>query len=182
MSSCSLLQGIFPTQGLNPGLLHCWQIFYQLNYQGSSRVLELVVYPFFSRSSQLRNWTGVFCIAGGFLYQLSYQGSPNTVQDYFPNCSSFIVSFTVCAGSVVSDSFGTPWAVACQAPVCMGFSRQEYWRGLPFPTSGDLPEPGIEPRSLVSPELAGFFTTAPPEKPFNICRIILSVFVNLEWL
>ena len=42
----------------------------------------------------------------------------------------------------------TPWTVACQAPLSMGFSRQEYWSGLPFPSPGDLPDPGIESRSL----------------------------------
>ena len=41
----------------------------------------------------------------------------------------------------------TPWTVACQAPRSMGFSRQEYWSGLPFPSPGDLPDPGIEPAS-----------------------------------
>ena len=41
----------------------------------------------------------------------------------------------------------TPWTVAYQAPPFMGFSRQEYWSGLPFPSPGDLPDPGIEPRS-----------------------------------
>ena len=47
------------------------------------------------------------------------------------------------------------------APLSMGFSRQEYWSGLPFPLSGDLPYSGIEPMSLVSPALAGrFFTTS----------------------
>ena len=45
--------------------------------------------------------------------------------------------------SVVSDS-ATPWTVPCQAPLSMGFSRQEYWSGFPFPSAGDLPEPGIE--------------------------------------
>ena len=40
-----------------------------------------------------------------------------------------------------------PWTVACQAPLSMGFSRQEYWNGLPFPSPGDLPDPGIEPES-----------------------------------
>ena len=59
--------------------------------------------------------------------------------------------------------FATPWTVARQAPPSMGFPRQEYWRGLPFPPPGDLPNPGIKP---VSPALAGgFFTTEPPEKP-----------------
>ena len=55
----------------------------------------------------------------------------------------------------------TPWTVAHQAPLSMGFSRQEYWRGLPCPTPGDLPYPGTEPCSLTSPALAdGFFTTS----------------------
>ena len=43
--------------------------------------------------------------------------------------------------------FATPWTVAHQAPLSMGFSRQEYWNGLPFPFPGDLPDPGIEPGS-----------------------------------
>ena len=63
----SFLQGIFPTQGLNPGLPHCRQILYQLSHKGSPRILEWVAYPFSSRSSQSRNWTGVSCIAGRFL-------------------------------------------------------------------------------------------------------------------
>ena len=46
-------------------------------------------------------------------------------------------------------TLGTPWTVACQAPLSMGFSRQEYWSGLPFPSPGDLPNPGIKPKSLV---------------------------------
>ena len=57
--------------------------------------------------------------------------------------------------------FVTPWTVASQDPLSMGFPRQEYWRGLPFPPPGDLPDPGIESASLVSPALAGrFFTTS----------------------
>ena len=62
--------------------------------------------------------------------------------------------------------FGTPWTVACQAPLSMGFSRQEYWSRLPIPTPGDLPNPGIKPVSLASPALVDwFFTIAAPEKP-----------------
>ena len=57
--------------------------------------------------------------------------------------------------------FATPWPVARQAPLSIEFSRQGYWSGLPFPSPGDLPDPGIEPSSLVSPALAGgFFTTS----------------------
>ena len=50
--------------------------------------------------------------------------------------------------------FETPWTVAYQAPLSREFSRQEYWSRLPFPTPGDLPDPGIEPKSLASPEKA----------------------------
>ena len=66
VGSLSLLQGIFPTQGSNPGLLHCRWILYQLSHKGSPRILEWVAYPFSRGSSWPRNWTGVFCIAGGF--------------------------------------------------------------------------------------------------------------------
>ena len=47
----------------------------------------------------------------------------------------------------MSDSLRPPWTVACQAPLSVEFSRQEYWNGLPFPSLGDLPDPGIEPSS-----------------------------------
>ena len=57
--------------------------------------------------------------------------------------------------------FGTPWTVAHRAPLSMGFSRQQYWSGLPFPSLGDLPHSGIQPMSVASPALAGqFFTTS----------------------
>ena len=66
--------------------------------------------------------------------------------------------------SVTSNSL--LWTVAHQAPLSMGFSRQEYWSGLPFPPPRDLPNPGIESMFPVSPALAGgFFTTEPPGKP-----------------
>ena len=75
VGSLSLLQGIFPTQGSNPGL-HCKWILYQLSHKGSPSILEWVAYPFSSGSFQLRNWTRVSFIAGGFFCQLSHQGSP----------------------------------------------------------------------------------------------------------
>ena len=53
-------------------------------------------------------------------------------------------------GGLVAKScptLATPWTTACQAPLSMGFSRQEYWSGLPFPSSGDLPDPGVKPGS-----------------------------------
>ena len=59
--------------------------------------------------------------------------------------------------------FVTPWTVTLQATLSMGFSRQEHWSKLPFPPTGDFPDPGIEPTSPGPPALAGgFFNTAPP--------------------
>ena len=72
---------------------------------------------------------------------------------------------SVCALSHVQLSV-TPWTVAYQALLCMGFPKQEYWSGVPFPPPGDLPYPGIEPASLASAALAGkFFTTMSPGMP-----------------
>ena len=66
---------------------------------------------------------------------------------------------------IVSDSSATPWTGACRPPLSMGFSRQEYWSGLPLPSPGNLPNPKIEP---TSPTLAGrFFTTELPGKPIG---------------
>ena len=59
--------------------------------------------------------------------------------------------------------FATPWTVAYQAPLSMRFSRQEYWSGLPFPSPGDLPDPGIEPGSPALESDA--LTSEPPGKP-----------------
>ena len=68
-----------------------------------------------------------------------------------------------CLIIVMSDYFVTLWTVACQVPLSMGFSRQDYWSGLPFPSLGDLPDSEIKPGSLA---LAGrFFTAEPPGKP-----------------
>ena len=70
----------------------------------------------------------VSCIAGGFFPAEPFSFPPVTC-------------------SVVSDSFVTPWTIAHQTPLSMGLSRQEYWSGSPFPSPGDLPDPGIEPGS-----------------------------------
>ena len=68
-----------------------------------------------------------------------------------------------CLATKSCPTVATPWTVARQAPLSMGFPRQEYWSGFPFPSLGDLLYPGTE---LKSPALAGrFFTTEPPGKP-----------------
>ena len=64
------------------------------------------------------------------------------------------------------DSLGTHGTVACQAPLSIGFSRQEYWSGLPFPPPADFPDQGIKPMSPVSPALeVGSLPLAQPRKP-----------------
>ena len=76
----------------------------------------------------------------------------------------------------------TLWTVAHQAPLSMGFSRQEHWSGLLFSPPGDLPDPGIKPASPVSSALAGgFFTTAPPSFWFYPVRFRNKLEVLICW-
>ena len=83
----------------------------------------------------------------------------------FLRACDLVCAVPVCALSQVR-LFAPPWTVAQQAPPSREFFRQEYWSGLPFPTPGDLPDPGIEPASLAFPALAGgLFTSTPPRKP-----------------
>ena len=81
--------------------------------------------------------------------------------------SIFEVSFLICGGSLATKScltLATPWTVACQSPLSMGFPKQAYWSKLPFPSPGDLPDSGIEPKS---PALqADSIQTQPPGKSF----------------
>ena len=83
LGSLSLLQGIFPTQGSNPGLLHYRQILYQLSYKGSPRILEWIAYPFSSGSSRLRNQTGVSCIVGRFSTKRAIKEALNSTTALF---------------------------------------------------------------------------------------------------
>ena len=85
VGSCSLLQGIFPTQKSDPDLPHCRWILYQLSHHGSPRILDWVAYPSSSRSSWPRNWTGISSIAGRTLQaklpgkSLAYEGQLNSI-------------------------------------------------------------------------------------------------------
>ena len=69
--------------------------------------------------------------------------------------------------------FVTSWTIACQAPTFMGFSRQEYWNGLPFPSPGDLPHPGIKPGS---PALQADSLSSEPPGNLPICTILVTKF------
>ena len=71
----------------------------------------------------------------------------------------------------MTESFLSPWSVAHQAPLSIGFSKQEYWNRLPCSLPGNLPDPGTEPTSLVFPALAvRFFTTETPGKPLSMVQ------------
>ena len=61
--------------------------------------------------------------------------------------------------------YTTLWTAACQAPLSIGFSREEYWSGLPCPSPGNLPDSGIKPASLMSPALTGSLPLVPPGEP-----------------
>ena len=114
-----LLQGIFPTQGLNPGLQHCRQILYQLSYQEGwtkSSFMDLEIY--FENSTPYDNRRELMSVVVVLIQYLS--------------------CVWLCA---------TPQTTTCQDPLSMGFPRQECWHGLPFSSSGDLPNPWIEPMS-----------------------------------
>ena len=90
--------------------------------------------------------------------------------------SCFCICMHVCVPNCFSRVwlFVTLWTTACQNPLSMGFFRQEYWSGLPCPPPGDLPDPGIEPVSLMSPALAGRFltTSTTSEAPLYVYTLI----------
>ena len=101
-----------------------------------------------------------------FVSFLFFLAAPCSVRSLTSRCVSVClcvcvsVGTHVCLCSVVSDSFVTPQTVARQGPLSMGFSWQDYWSGLPFPPSEELPRPGVQPASPASLVLAvGFFTT-----------------------
>ena len=175
--------GIFRDQGSNPSLLHKQADFLPLSQgrPGSLLFLSLPVFivlfgqlafcpwPISVSAFPLFHYDSLTCFRP-LLYLVSSSG-------YF--CFGF--SLTVCrdfdlsyhtrheelhCAHVLSGFnrvwlFVIPWTVACQAPLSMRFSRQEYWSGLPCSPQGVLPDPGIKPPSLMSPALAGrFFTTS----------------------
>ena len=156
MEFSSLLQGIFPTQGSNQGLQHCRRILYCLSYQrslkkhkkGTTLKTEVEKPGRDSRRKQdgrevQRKTSQSYRDGSKEVSQLNKARGVNT-------CACQVAS-------VVSNSL---WTAACQPPLSMGFSRQEYWSGLPCPPPGDLPHPGFKPISPMSPALAGmFFTT-----------------------
>ena len=110
-------------------------------------------------------------------YSVAYQWlhSKGRVEDCFS--SLYVLYFSIrCSGRVCVcvwalshvQLFVTPWTLAHQAPLSMEFSRQEYWSGLPFPSPGHLPNPGIKPGSPVLQ--ADSLPSKPPGKPLLFCK------------
>ena len=123
------------------------------------------------------------------LYHLSHQGSPWCVCMCVCVCVCVYIYIYICVCMCVLSRFShvrlfaTPWTVAHQVPLCMGFSRQKYWSGLPCPPPGDLPDPGIEPWSLCLP----YWQTAslllpPPGKPIYIGLLNMHGFASKQFL
>ena len=84
----------------------------------------------------------------------------------------------LCFSQYVMPDSVTPWTVAGQPPESLGFPRQEYCSGVPFPSPGDLPDPGMEP---ASPALAGkFLTIEPPEKPKKVFSETQNIYKNSD--
>ena len=219
VGSLSFLQGIFPTQGSNPGLPHCRQILYQLSYQGSPWLLggglkkwdegrevlnNLITDWVLGRNLGPERLLGALALdwssclfSTKTLPNLKDQPQPSILaSSHLPGSSDHpcnskildpssrpqpfaalggIISFYKATGEQLRQISGkknlgvggnkltrrlqhqlhacvlshvhlsaTLWTAACQAPLSMGFSRQEYWSGLPCPHPGDLPDPGIK--------------------------------------
>ena len=117
-----------------------------------ARILERVAISFSRRSSQPRDWTWVSHIVGR----------------HFTIWATQLLQFSSVQPLSCVQLFATPWTVAYQAPPSMGFSRQECWSGLPFPSPGDLPDPGIEPGSPALRAVA--LPSEPPGKPLTYCH------------
>ena len=117
---------------------------------GSPRRLDWITYLFSRGSSPPRDRTHTSCIGRWILCHWATWEIPD-----------FTMHVCLLSGFSHIRFCASLWTVACQAPLSMGFSRQEYWSGLPCPPPGDLPNSGIKPASLMSPALVGgLFTTS----------------------
>ena len=142
VGNLSLLQEIFPTQGSNPGLLHCRQILYQMSYKGTPKILEWVAYPFSTGSSRLRNWTGVSSIAGGFFANWAIMGLNKCLITCFNQYGIVQSIFTVLKICTVlpANSPHPPQLLAttdffllssCCCSVTQSWDPRDYTAGLP---------------------------------------------------
>ena len=133
-----------------------------------ARILEWVAISFSRGSSKPRDQTHISFIGRQILY--------HTEQPGFPDLYMHIYCAVPCCAHLYL-TLATPWTVAHHTPLSMEFPRQEYWSGLPFPSSGDLPDPGTK---LASSALVGsFFTTEPPGQITLGCFKLLCLWNSL---
>ena len=151
VGSLSLLQGMFPTQGLNPRFPHCRRILYQMSHKGSPRIQGWVAYPFSSRSSQPRNATGVSCIAGGFFTNWALRQLQESDKEFSTVTAAKLLLLSCCCYvmSVVPNSVRSHRRQPTRLP-SLGFSSQQYWSGLPFSSTVHESEKWKWSRSVMS--------------------------------
>ena len=129
-------------------------------YVGETGSKTTDIYFLGAWKSKIKMWAGLVSSEASLL-GLQTAAFPT---DCLPSLHVGVLIFSDCVYAKLLSRvwlFATPWTVVRQPSLSMGFSRQEYWSGLPFPSPGDLPNPGIEPTYLRSPALAdGFFTTS----------------------
>ena len=120
-------------------------------YVYQSKVILDLLFNLFILFYFFFNCSLCFTIATHFSFIVNLK--PNNLLKFF------LLTLLTCLLSCFSHVrlFATPWTESLQAPLSMEFSRQEHWSGLPFPSAGNLPDPGTEPASLASPALAGSF-------------------------
>ena len=136
-------------KGIWNTFLTVWRAWLSIDYSVINRIISMSLTKIYQESSQ--SW-GVFIVlhntATSSVYKLGvlYTGG-NCNSPRHPHSASIlnIHNTHVLSRCSCVQLFGTLWTVACQAPLSMGFPRQEYWIGLPCPSPGDLPNPGIEP-------------------------------------
>ena len=161
VGSRSLLQGILPTRGSNPGLPHCRRILYQLSHKGSPRILEWIPYPFSSRSSWPRNWTRVSCIAGRFFTNRAIREThkvdcytwiscelviPTTM---WMNCRSIMLNKGNQTQKMILYVMFHLYEVQGETTLVCGVTYQnDAWRRAWQPTAGFLPGESHGQRSL----------------------------------
>ena len=126
-----------------------------------ARILEWIAISFLQKSFLIQGSNPGHLHCRQILYCLSHQGGP-VIWDHLPNKVVVVQSLS----SI--QLFVTPWTRACHAPLSMEFSRQEDWSGEPFPSPGDLPNPGIEPRSHALK--VDSLSSEPPGKPWREVR------------
>ena len=135
VGSLSLLQGIFPTQGSNPGVPHCRWILYQLSHKKSPRILEWVGYLFCNGSSWPRNWTGVSCIAGRFVTNWAVREAESKEvtheEDLLIGLAEVLNDHQRAAKTLVGDS-RDPFGVLLEPSLKDGDAQEKWKKGLVY--------------------------------------------------